>query len=183
MTSTSQRMRWLQADESQSGLPRSTSSTNWNLSGGKLLRNASFSSAELTVIVQTVFLSACALCGQATASSMARHTVRVGPGTGQRIVGICGRLRSIGRVSFGMRSTCRWMTPRFHANRRPKSVRTPSDLSSVGARFRGRTAPYRPAVTSARKIPTPLLAAYLPALDRSSSGRTPTIPEVADRRA
>src|SRR5215471_7685653 len=46
------------ADESQSGRPCSTSSTNWYLSDGRLRRNASFSSGELTVMVQTVAFAA-----------------------------------------------------------------------------------------------------------------------------
>src|SRR4030095_4412692 len=62
------------ADESQSGRPCSTSSTNWYLSAGRLRRKASFSSEELTVIVQTVVLSACA--GAAAKQSATRGRTR-----------------------------------------------------------------------------------------------------------
>jgi hypothetical protein len=48
------------ADASQSGRPRSTSSTKSNWSAGRLRRSVSRSSAELTVIVQTVLRAACA---------------------------------------------------------------------------------------------------------------------------
>src|SRR5437762_634215 len=71
MTSTSQRTPARHADASQSGRPRSTSSTNSNSSDGRLRRNVSFSSGELTVIVQTVFLSAWASATNAVARTAA----------------------------------------------------------------------------------------------------------------
>src|SRR5205809_4319705 len=74
MTSTSQRTPARHADASQSGRPRSTSSTNWNSSDGRLRRNISFSSGELTVIVHTVFLSACASWKHSEASNAAATT-------------------------------------------------------------------------------------------------------------
>src|SRR5215813_14829982 len=68
MMSRSQRTSLRQADDSQSERPRSTSSTKSNSSAGRYRRNVSFSSAELTVIVQTVFFSARASLSHATVS-------------------------------------------------------------------------------------------------------------------
>src|SRR5664279_4371786 len=73
MTRTSQRQPLWQADASQSGRPCSTSSTNWNWSEGSLRRNTSFSSGELTVIVQTVVVSARAASGQVQRSVAANR--------------------------------------------------------------------------------------------------------------
>src|SRR5204863_805048 len=50
----------------------STNSTNRYLSGGRLRRNASFSSDELTVIVHTVVLSACAAGAAIDSATSAR---------------------------------------------------------------------------------------------------------------
>ena len=55
MTSTSHCTLRLQEERSQSGRPFSTSSTNSYSPFGRRARNVSFSSAELTVMVQTVF--------------------------------------------------------------------------------------------------------------------------------
>ena len=55
MTSTSHCTPLRQAESSQSGRPLSTSSTKRYLSAGNFWRNVSFSSGELTVMVQTVF--------------------------------------------------------------------------------------------------------------------------------
>src|SRR5262245_13894409 len=69
--STSQRTPARQAEASQSARPRSTSSTKRYLSGGSARRKASFSSGELTVIVQTVFCSPLACGAQTTANNAA----------------------------------------------------------------------------------------------------------------
>src|SRR5437763_6646437 len=80
MTSTSQRTPARHAEPSQSGRPRSTSSTNSKSSAGRLRRNVSFSSGELTVIVHTVFLSAWASATNAVARTAATSADLIGTG-------------------------------------------------------------------------------------------------------
>src|SRR5690242_619690 len=84
MSSTSQRTPLRHADASQSGRPRSTSSTNWYWSAGRLRRNVSRSSGELTVIVQTVLRSACTTSGQTLVTKAASSANRCNKGMDER---------------------------------------------------------------------------------------------------
>src|SRR6185295_17747944 len=88
----SQRTPVLHAEASQSGRLRSTNSTNRYLSAGRYRRNASFSSAELTVIVQTVFSYAATGSATTAAASTSRNGNVV-----------CGRIERNRRVGRGAR--------------------------------------------------------------------------------
>src|ERR1700687_3796349 len=96
MTRTSHRIPWRHADPNQSDRPRSTSSTNSYLFGGKLRRNASFSSAELTVMLQTVFFSAFASCAQTAANNAVRKKSLVKGAIGPLTDGVHGKRMTTG---------------------------------------------------------------------------------------
>src|SRR6185295_5659694 len=104
MRRRSQRTPCLQAEASQSGRPRSTSSTNSYSPSGRRCRKTSRSSAELTVTVQTVRFSARASMPPPKAKSATRRATRACTDKDRK----CPGIPTIPPVGFGQGDYHRW---------------------------------------------------------------------------